>query len=291
MSDDEKARRSGEEFTSIPPELRGYIDKDERPYIQRRGENPELDAAFAELLEPLPEEPQKIDLARGAGNQSAYVAPVPLPVNENKPAGGGKVELAVADVPRQLPLGEREQKTEQVRTIGLRDRTDAPMEVPPSGASTSTSTSAHTQRRLVVGAVIVISVAALVGVLAMKNGAAVVVPADAATALTAATVAPEVPATMSAAAPAPPVPSAPHEVESAVPPASGSAKVPVAPPAPAPEASQKQGGHAAAPRPSVDDPYRDAAVAPPKATATPRLQPTSSPATAAPAAPPPPAAA
>src|SRR5262245_16604806 len=183
MSDDEKARRSGEEFTSIPPELRGYIDKDERPYIQRRGENPELDAAFKELLAPLPEEPQKIDLTRGAGNQSAYVAPVALPVNENKPAGGGKVELALGDVPKQLPLGEREQKTEQVRTIGLRDRTGAPMEVPPSPASTRKSTSASSQRRLVVGAVILLGMAALVGVWAMKNGAPVVVPADAATAL------------------------------------------------------------------------------------------------------------
>src|SRR4051812_23473522 len=80
MSDERKPRRSDEGFTTIPPELQPYMGKRQRAPIQRRGEDPELDAA-AEALRELNEAaeadgPQQLDPTRGIGNTSTYVAAV-----------------------------------------------------------------------------------------------------------------------------------------------------------------------------------------------------------------------
>src|SRR5689334_15108811 len=96
---------------------------------RRGGESPEIEAAFAALADiaameqreaalhdesPLSPPPMEAD--RGVGNFSEYLAPTPLP-SATAPADDppmARVAIVMAEVPRQLPLGDRAGPTVKV---------------------------------------------------------------------------------------------------------------------------------------------------------------------------------
>src|SRR3954471_14476205 len=180
MSDDDGNRSSsGGSFDSVPPELRPYMGKYESPPVQRRGDNPELDAAFDALLAlAAGEEKQQIDPTRGIGNAKGYVAPVAVPSSAEKTdAAAEKVEIVVADQPKQLPAGDPALVTEMVNTRAFEkqskaakspsatERATTPMEVSRAAVSAPGSAQSHARaRRVAAVALLLMGVPALIGI-------------------------------------------------------------------------------------------------------------------------------
>ncbi len=118
---DDRDRRSNPSHVTIPPELKPFMGLEKFPEVEH---DPELAAAFAALREPEPR--QKIDPTRGVGNVQAYIPVAGLPAtkdtkDEAPPRDEPKVALAMGDIPRALPSGDRSAPTEEINTRAFRD--------------------------------------------------------------------------------------------------------------------------------------------------------------------------
>jgi hypothetical protein len=116
-----KATESDPGHVTIPPALQGFVGRRERPKVQRRGEDAALDAAFGQLEGVAGAAPAvdaiAQDLTRGAGNLSAYVAPVEAPAAAPGVRQTGKVKINVPE--------ENEEDKEGPPSSGLGLRLDA----------------------------------------------------------------------------------------------------------------------------------------------------------------------
>ena len=101
MSDHQrKPAESDPGHVTIPPSLQGFSGRRDKPKVQRRGEDAALEAAFGGLegvSGPAPVvDAANQDLSRGAGNLSAYAAPVEAPAAALGVRQTGKVKINVA---------------------------------------------------------------------------------------------------------------------------------------------------------------------------------------------------